>query len=168
MELPCQQQDGDDHQRLEDERRPPADRGGDEPADERTGCRTDAAHRADGSERLGSRRQVGEEERREDVDGRDEQRGANTFEDGVADDEHTEPRRGGTDESTYAVDDKTHHEAAFAAVLVGQFPPGIISAAITSRKMVIATCTPWTVVSRSSLMSLIITFMLEPAKLQMN
>jgi hypothetical protein len=31
-----------------------------------------------------------------------------------------------------------------------------------------ATCTPWTVVSRSSLMSLIITFMFEPAKLQMN
>src|SRR3954470_7691198 len=31
-----------------------------------------------------------------------------------------------------------------------------------------AVCTPWTVVCRSSLMSLIITFMLEPAKLQMN
>ena len=47
-------------------------------------------------------------------------------------------------------------------------PPGIISAAMTSRKMVIATCTPWTVVSRSWLMSLIMTFMFEPAKLQMN
>ena len=32
----------------------------------------------------------------------------------------------------------------------------------------IATCTPFTVVSRSALMSLIITFMFEPAKLQMN
>ena len=31
-----------------------------------------------------------------------------------------------------------------------------------------AICTPWTVVSRSSLMSVIITFMLDPAKLQMN
>ena len=39
---------------------------------------------------------------------------------------------------------------------------------MTSRKMVIAICTPCTVVSRSSLMSLIMTFMLEPAKLQMN
>ena len=47
-------------------------------------------------------------------------------------------------------------------------PPGIISAAITSRKTVIAICTPCTVVSRSLLMSLIITFMFEPAKLQMN
>ena len=47
-------------------------------------------------------------------------------------------------------------------------PPGIMSAAITSRKTVIAVCTPCTVVSRSSLMSLIITFMFEPAKLQMN
>src|SRR5215207_10954338 len=34
--------------------------------------------------------------------------------------------------------------------------------------MVIATWMPWTVVSRSWLMSLIITFMLVPAKLQMN
>lgn len=47
-------------------------------------------------------------------------------------------------------------------------PPGIISAAMTKRKSVMTICTPWTVVSRSSLMSLIITFMFEPAKLQMN
>ena len=39
---------------------------------------------------------------------------------------------------------------------------------MTSKKIVIAVCTPCTVVSRSSLMSLIITFMFEPAKLQMN
>src|SRR4029453_2984517 len=37
-----------------------------------------------------------------------------------------------------------------------------------SRNRVIAVWTPFTVVSRSSLMSLIITFMFEPAKLQMN
>jgi hypothetical protein len=37
-----------------------------------------------------------------------------------------------------------------------------------SRNSVIAVCTPLTVVSRSRLMSLIITFMFEPAKLQMN
>ena len=43
-----------------------------------------------------------------------------------------------------------------------------MSAAMTSRKIVIATCTPCTVVSRSVLMSVIITFMFEPAKLQMN
>src|SRR5512132_2635089 len=46
--------------------------------------------------------------------------------------------------------------------------PGIIRAAMTRRNRVMAVCTPWTVVSRSVLMSLIITFMLEPAKLQMN
>src|SRR5690606_16917198 len=39
---------------------------------------------------------------------------------------------------------------------------------MTSRKIVMTVCTPWTVVSRSSVMSLIITFMFEPAKLQMN
>ena len=48
------------------------------------------------------------------------------------------------------------------------FPHGIINAAITNRKSVMQTCTPWTVVCRSVLMSVIITFMLEPAKLQMN
>ena len=37
-----------------------------------------------------------------------------------------------------------------------------------SKNSVIAACTPATVVSRSSVMSLIITFMFEPAKLQMN
>ena len=36
------------------------------------------------------------------------------------------------------------------------------------RNNVIAVCTPLTLVSRSWLMSLIITFMFEPAKLQMN
>src|SRR4051812_9100961 len=48
------------------------------------------------------------------------------------------------------------------------FEHGIIRIAMISRNSVIAVCTPLTVVSRSSLMSLIITFMFEPAKLQMN
>src|SRR6266487_2834847 len=56
----------------------------------------------------------------------------------------------------------------FRPYLSVNLPPGIINAAITSRKIVIATCTPCTVVSKSVLMSLIITFMFEPAKLQMN
>ena len=47
-------------------------------------------------------------------------------------------------------------------------PHGIMSAAITSKNKVMHTCTPWTVVCRSWLMSLIMTFMFEPAKLQMN
>src|SRR5215216_5713871 len=45
---------------------------------------------------------------------------------------------------------------------------GIIRTAMISRNRVIVVWTPLTVVSRSSLMSLIITFMFEPAKLQMN
>jgi hypothetical protein len=46
--------------------------------------------------------------------------------------------------------------------------PGIISAAMQSRNSVIAVCTPWIVVPRSLLMSVIATFMFEPAKLAMN
>ena len=45
---------------------------------------------------------------------------------------------------------------------------GIIRIAMISKNRVIVVCTPFTVVSRSSLMSVIITFMFEPAKLQMN
>ena len=45
---------------------------------------------------------------------------------------------------------------------------GIISTAMISRNSVIVVCTPFTSVFRSWLMSLIITFMFEPAKLQMN
>ena len=45
---------------------------------------------------------------------------------------------------------------------------GIMRTAMIRRNSVIVVCTPFTVVSRSSLMSLIITFMFEPAKLQMN
>ncbi len=45
---------------------------------------------------------------------------------------------------------------------------GIIRIAMISKNRVIAVCTPFTVVFRSSLMSAIITFMFEPAKLQMN
>jgi hypothetical protein len=45
---------------------------------------------------------------------------------------------------------------------------GIIRIAMISRNRVIVVWTPFTVVSRSSLMSLIITFMFDPAKLQMN
>src|SRR4051794_38284799 len=45
---------------------------------------------------------------------------------------------------------------------------GIMRTAMINKNRVIAACTPCTVVSRSSVMSLIITFMFEPAKLQMN
>src|SRR6266480_846802 len=45
---------------------------------------------------------------------------------------------------------------------------GIMRIAMISKNRVIVVCTPFTVVSRSRLMSLIITFMFEPAKLQMN
>jgi hypothetical protein len=45
---------------------------------------------------------------------------------------------------------------------------GIINTAMINKNKVIVVCTPFTSVCRSRLMSLIITFMFEPAKLQMN
>src|SRR5256885_6599976 len=45
---------------------------------------------------------------------------------------------------------------------------GIINTAMISKNSVIVVCTPFTSVCKSWLMSLIITFIFEPAKLQMN
>jgi hypothetical protein len=50
--------------------------------------RADAAHRTDRPERAGARADLGEQQRREDVDGRDQQRRTDPFQDRVADDEH--------------------------------------------------------------------------------
>ncbi len=47
-------------------------------------------------------------------------------------------------------------------------PQRIIRAAVTSKNKVMQTCTPWTVGCRSAPMSVIMTFMFEPATLQMN
>ena len=89
----AQQDDHRDDQGLEDEGRPPADRRGDEAADQRPGRGADAAHRADRAERPGARGDLGEQQRGEDVDGRDQQRGADALEDRVAEDEHAQAGR---------------------------------------------------------------------------
>ena len=64
--------------------------GRDEAADQRPGRGADAAQPADHAERPGARRDVAEPDRREDVDGRDQQGGADALEDGVAEDQHAE------------------------------------------------------------------------------
>ena len=88
----AEQEDHHDDQGLEHEGRPPTDRRGDETADQRSGRGADAAHPADHAERPGTRREVGEQHRGEDVDGRDQQRGADALEDRVAEDQHAEAR----------------------------------------------------------------------------
>ena len=73
--LAAQERDAGDHDRLEQEGEPPAGGGGDQATDERASGGTDPARGADGAERLGAGGHVTEEDRREDVDGRDQQRG---------------------------------------------------------------------------------------------
>ena len=113
----------DDH-RLEHERRPPTDRGGDETSDQRSGGGADASHPGDHTEGPGPRRDVGEEQRREDVDGRDQQGGADAFEDRVAEDQDAEAGRGRADQRADPVDDETDREAPLAAPPVGQLAAG--------------------------------------------
>ena len=94
-------------QGLEDEGRPPADGGGDEAADQRPGGGADAAQRADRPERAGTRGDLGEQQRREDVDGRDQQRRADAFEDRVAEDEDAQARGGRAQQGADAVHGET-------------------------------------------------------------
>ena len=68
--------------------------------------------RADRAERPGPRRDLGEQQRGEDVDGRDQQRGADALEDRVAEDEHAEPGGDRADQRADAVDDQPDGEAA--------------------------------------------------------
>ena len=91
-DVAAQPEDHGDDDRLEDERGPPTDGGGDEPADQRSGGGADAAHPGDDPEGPRSRRDIAEEQRGEDVHGRDQQRGANPFEDRVAEYEDAETR----------------------------------------------------------------------------
>src|SRR6476661_2687116 len=67
------EQDDDAHdQRLEDERRPPVDPGGDHSADQRSRRGAEAPHSADRAERPRPRGGVGKPERRQDVHRRDQ------------------------------------------------------------------------------------------------
>jgi len=88
-----EQDDQHDDSRLEDERRPPADRRSDEAADQRTCRRADAPQPADHAEGAGARGEIAEPQGREDVDGRDQQGRADPLEHGVAKDQHAEPGR---------------------------------------------------------------------------
>ena len=57
---------------------------GDQATDERASRRADAARGADGAECLGARGHVGEEDRRQDVDRRDQQRGPDALQERIA------------------------------------------------------------------------------------
>src|SRR4029079_7385168 len=89
--------------RGEGEARSPADRGGDQAADQRARRGADPTQRADDSEGSSARGDLGEEQRSQDVDRRDQQRGTDTFEDGVAEDQDPQPGRGGAHQSPDAV-----------------------------------------------------------------
>ena len=124
MDPAAQHDDHRDDQGLEDERCPPADRGGDQAPEQRPGGGADAAHRADRAERAGPRGDPGEQQRRQDVDGRDQQRGADALQDGVADDQDTQAGGGRAEQGADAVDDQAGGEAPLAAIAVGQFAAG--------------------------------------------
>ena len=89
LHLAAQPDDHRDDERLEDEGGSPTDRGGDEATDQRARRGADPAERADRPERAGARGELGEQQRGQDVDRRDQQRGADTLEDRVAEDEDT-------------------------------------------------------------------------------
>ena len=124
MDPAAQHDDQRDDQGLEDERCPPADRRGDQAPEQRPGGGADAAHRADRAERAGPRGDPGEQQRREDVDRRDQQRRADALQDRVADDQDTQAGSGRAQQGADAVDDQAGGEAPLPAVAVGQLAAG--------------------------------------------
>ena len=120
FEAAAQQDDHADHDRLEDERGAPADPRGDHTADQRPCRRADAAEPADDAERPGARGELGEPQRREDVDRRDQERGADALEHRVAEDQHPEVRRDRADQGADSVQREAEGEAPLAAPAVGQ------------------------------------------------
>ena len=109
-----------DDERLEHEGGAPTDGGGDEAADQGSGGGADAAHPGDDAEGLGPGRHVGEQDRGEDVDGWDQQRGADAFEDRVAEDQHAEPLGHRAHEGADPVEDEPDDEAPLATPAIGQ------------------------------------------------
>src|SRR5215211_5412773 len=87
MAPPGQPDDGRDNQGLEHKGGPPADRLGNQAADQRPRRAPDPTSRADHPEGAGPRGQVGEQQGGEDVDGRDQQGRAHPLQDRVAQDE---------------------------------------------------------------------------------
>ena len=72
--------------------------GGDHAADQRPGRGADPSQPADHAEGPGARGEVGEPQRREDVDRRDQQRSTDALEHRVAEDQHAEVRRDRADQ----------------------------------------------------------------------
>ena len=120
----AEQDDQRDDRGLEDERGPPADRGGDETADQRSGRGAEASQPADDAERPSARGEVAEAQGREDVDGRDQQGGADALQHRVAKDQHPEPRRDRAEQRADPVQHEADREAALAAPTIAQLAGG--------------------------------------------
>ena len=116
----AEQHDQRDHEGLKDECGPPTDRGRDQPADQWSCGGADAAHPADDPERAGTRGEIAEPQRREDVHGRDQQRRADALQYGVTQDQHAEPRSHRAQQRADAVQHQTGGEAALATPAIGQ------------------------------------------------
>ena len=113
-----------DDEGLKDKRSAPADGGRDEAADQGSSGRTYPPHATDHPERPGARSEVGEEHRGEDVDRRDQQGGAHSFEDRIPENENSQSRRDGTEDSPDGVDPEPQREAPFPSPTVGQLAAG--------------------------------------------
>ena len=119
-EATAQQDDRRDDRGLEDERGPPADSRRDQAADQRPGRGADPAEPADRAERPGPRGEIGEPQRREDVDRRDQERRPDALEHRVAEDQHAEVRRDRAHQGADPVQREAQVEAPLAAPAVGQ------------------------------------------------
>ncbi len=120
FDLAGQEDDPGDEEDLQPERRPPANRAGDQAADERAGCRAQPAGAADHAEVLCPGLDVGEDDRDQDVDRRDHQRRADALEERVADGQQHDALGQQREHRADPVDDQAADEAVLAPPDVGQ------------------------------------------------
>ena len=119
-ETTAEQDDRRDDRGLEDERRPPADPRRDHTSDQRPCRGADTPQPADRAEGPGTRGEIAEPQRREDVDGRDQQRRTDALEHRVPEDQHAEARGDRAQQGADPVQRQAPDEAPLAAPAVGQ------------------------------------------------
>jgi len=113
-----------DNQDLQDERSAPADRRRNDPPDQWPCCGSDPACCADDAKRFSAGGQVGKEDRDQNIDGRDQQRRAHAFQQGIAKSQEAQTLGERGDQRSQAVNGEAEHETEFAAPDIRQLAAG--------------------------------------------
>ena len=109
IDATAEHHDQDHNQGLQDERRAPADRSGNDAPDQRSRCGPDSARCTDDAKRSGTCGQVKKGDRAQNIDGWDQQSSANAFQQRIAKRQDAYTRGEGRDQRSQAVYGEAEH-----------------------------------------------------------